>query len=103
MFGIGIVGIIIAAALAAGSAAYSSEEQKSIAKKDRERRASEAAAATAESDRIARETKPTDVALTETEFGVGDTTADAGSTQDFLIPRTSALGTSGRSGLGFSV
>ncbi len=96
--------IIAAAVIGAGSAAYSADQQKKAAEKDQARRTAEAASAKAEADRIASETKPEEETLTETKFGVDDEDS-IGSTQEFLIPKTSALGSeaTGRSGLGFTV
>ena len=96
--------LIASAVISAGSAYYSADQQKKAAKDDRNRREAEAAAQQAEADRISRETRPEEEALAETKFGTQDTTR-AGSTQEFLIPKTSALGGSatGRSGLGFKV
>ena len=102
--GIGAVALVASAVISAGSAYYSAEQQKKAVKEDRNIREAETAAQQAEADRISRETRPEEQALAETKFGTQDTT-QAGSTQDFLIPKTSALGSSatGRSGLGFKV
>jgi len=96
--------VIGAAIIGAGSGLYSADQQRKAAKDDRNRREAAAAAQQAEADRISRETRPEEQALAETKFGTQDTT-QAGSTQEFLIPKTSALGGSatGRSGLGFKV
>jgi len=96
--------VVIAAVIGAGSAAYQSDVQKQLGDQARHRREKEAAAAKAESDRIAAETKPQEQALKDTKFGTTDPNAKPGSTQDFIVPKTSALGGSkGRSGLGFSL
>ena len=97
--------IVAAAVIGAGSAYYQGEQTKKAANADRARRESEAAAQKAEAERIANLTKPTEQALTDTKFGASDPNAKIGSTQDFIVPKTSALGgsKSGRSGLGFSV
>ena len=95
--------IIAAAAIGVGSSMYSADQQKKAAKEDQERREREAASAKAESDRIASETKPEGESLEETKFGVGKEGNIGGSTQEFIIPKTSALGAGGRSGLGFTV
>jgi len=96
---------VLAVAVGAGSTIYAQKQQEKAAEADRKRREKEAAASKAEADRIARETKPEEEALGETKFGADDATDVGGSTQDFLIPKTSALGgsTGGRSGLGFTV
>jgi len=98
-----VAAIITAGALAAGSTIYSAEQQKKAAKADADRRAAEAASSKAEADRIASETKPEEEGLIETRFGTGEEDAVGGSTQEFLIPKTSALGAGGRSGLGFNI
>jgi len=96
--------IIGAAVIGAGSAAYSQSQQKKLAEEDRKRREAAAATAKEEADRIARETKPEEEGLGETKFGVDSGDGTTGTTQDFLVPKTSALGgATGRSGLGFKV
>lgn len=97
--------IVGAAIIGAGSGLYQAEQQKKIAKADRARREQEAAAARAESDRIASETKPEEESLADTKFGVGNDDSFSGGTEEFIIPKTSSLGSSsnGRSGLGFKV
>lgn len=98
------VAVVAAAAIGAVSADNAASKQKKAASSDRARREKEAAAQKAEADRIARETRPDEEALGETKFGSGDEDGGTGSTQDFLIPKTSVLGESkGRSGLGFKV
>jgi len=96
--------LIAGALISVGSGVYASEQQKDLAEEDRKRREQVAAEAKAEADRIARETRPEGEAVKEIQFGTGDETI-IGSTQDFLVPKTSALGASstGRSGLGFTV
>ena len=86
----------ISAIIGAGSAAYQGEQQKKLAKKDADRRKAEA-------DRIASETRPDEIGLEETKFGVDKANKTGGSTSDFLVPKTSALGGTGRSGLGFTI
>jgi hypothetical protein len=97
--------IMIGMGMMTGSSLYSADQQRKAAKDDESRRRQEAAAAKAESDRIARDTRPDEEALAETRFGAEDEFRVRGSTQEFVIPKTSALGTSpaGRSGLGFKV
>ena len=97
--------VVVSAVISAGSAYYQGEEQKKAANADRQRRESEAAAQKAEAERIANLTKPEEQALKDAKFGTSDPNAQTGSTQDFIVPKTSALGgsKSGRSGLGFSV
>jgi|SaaInlStandDraft_4_1057021.scaffolds.fasta_scaffold44310_3 hypothetical protein len=98
------VAILAAAAIGAGSAAYQTDVQKQLSDQDRSRRKTEADRQQAEADRIARETRPDEEGLAETKFGTDKADEDAGSTSDFLVPKSSALGGgSGRSGLGFTV
>ena len=99
------MGIVVGAAIVAGSSLYAADQQREAAASDRDRREREAAASKAEADRIARETKPEEEALAETKFGVEDDGFSSGSTQDFVIPKQSGSlgGSSGRSGLGFTV
>jgi len=97
--------IIAAAVIGAASAKYSADEQKFAAKRAEDKREGAAAQAQAEADRIAAETKPEEEGLEETRFGAEDEFGVGGSTQEFLVPKSSALGGSatGRSGLGFKV
>ena len=94
----------IAAVIGAGSAAYQADVQKQLGDQDRSRRKIEADNAKRESDRIADATRPDELGLEETKFGVDEADSEAGSASDFLIPKSSALGgAKGRSGLGFAV
>lgn len=97
--------IIAAAVIGAGSGLYAADQQKRAAEADRKRREREAAAAKAESDRIARDTKPEEEALGEISYGSGEEFGGVGSAQEFVVPKNSSLGSSssGRSGLGFTV
>ena len=99
-----VASILGSAVIGAGSAAYSADQQSKAADEDRKRREAEAAAQKAEADRISHETRPEEEALAETKFGTQDPNT-IGSAQEFLVPKTSALGGSdtGRSGLGFVV
>ena len=71
------------------------EQQAKLDKAERERKA--------EAERIARETRPEEEAAS-ISFGSGQDD-EFGSVSDFLVPKktTTALGTTGSSGLGFSV
>ena len=96
--------VVGAAIVGAGSAYYQGEETKRLAEQDASRREEEAALAQAEADRISRETGPDGEALSAITFGSDDgTDPTVGSTSDFLIPKTSSLGSTGLSGLGFTV
>jgi len=104
-----LIGATVASALiSAGTSAYQTDQQKSAAKKDRETRMSMDLAAKAKAKNIADRTKQEQETVQEIDFGQGGAEEGLmGSAQDFLVPKTSALGSSsastGRSGLGFSV
>lgn len=97
--------ILAAAAVGAGATYYSTEEQKNIAEQEQRRLDKEEADRKKEAERIARDTRPEGEAATSVKFGAGQDTT-VGSTQDFLIPKSGAVGLGGTtsgSGLGFSV
>lgn len=97
--------IITAALIGVGSSAIAAGQQEDLAEEDRKRREEAVAEKKAETERIARETRPEQETVKEIEFGTADKTT-IGSTQEFLVPKTTgALGVSatGRSGLGFKV
>lgn len=97
--------VIASAVIGAGSSLYAADQQKKAQEADRKRREQEAAAAKAESDRIARDTKPEEEALDEISYGTNDEFTGVGSTQEFIVPKNNSIGSSGsgRSGLGFTV
>jgi len=96
-------GAVVAAIIGAGATLYSSEQQKAATQEAATKQEEAAAQARAEELRILKETGPEQQTATETiKFGVGgDKTA--GSFSEFLVPRTTALGSTGGSGLGFNV
>jgi len=98
---------ILSTLVGGGLSLYQAEKQEDIAEEEQRKREKAAADAKAETERIARETRPEGETATGIQFGTGDIGEDVGSTEEFLVPRTSALGTatgaSGRSGLGFTV
>lgn len=98
---------ILSTVVGGGLSLYQSGRQEDIAEEDQKKRDKAAAEAKAETERIARETRPEGETATGIEFGTGDRGGPTGSTEDFLVPKTSALGaatgSSGRSGLGFTV
>jgi len=96
--------VVASAVVGAASSIYQSKQQEKAAKNDRERRESVAASEKAEADRIASEARPEGESADGISFGTDSTKETGGSTTDFLVPKTSALGgASGRSGLGFAV
>ena len=96
--------VIASAVIGAGSSLYAADQQKKAAE-EAERKRAAAAAAKAESDRIARDTKPEEEALGEISYGTNDEFTGVGSTQEFIVPKNNSIGSSGsgRSGLGFTV
>lgn len=96
------VGALIASAvIGAVGSAYSASEAKS-AQKDATRAQLEAQRkAEEEANRIARETRPEEIGATLQVGGTTKVGSNVGSTADFLIPKQSSLGSSGKSGLGF--
>jgi len=119
---IAAIGAIVSAAIGAGSsyrasniqqkAASSAQTEQLVAstieankrKKEAEEAKATAARIAEEGRRVAEETRPDEQGLGEVQFGADDD-EEIGSTQDFLVPKSSALGSSGsgRSGLGFKV
>lgn len=102
----GVAEAIIASALiGAGSSAYAADEQKRAMEEAERARQRAAAEAEAERQRIAANTRPEEESAGEgIEFGLFDD--ETGTTQDFLVDRTSntsQLGTAGGSGLGFDI
>lgn len=95
--------IVASAVIGVGGAIYSAEATKSAQKKATNAQQDAQREAKEEADRVARETRPTELGATLRIGGtttIGDNTA---STADFLIPRNTALGSTGQSGLGFKV
>lgn len=95
--------VIASAVIGAGASIYASEQQKKAT--ESATRAQEEARRKAEEEarRVALETKPDELNAT---LDVGGSTHVGGKTQstaDFLVPRQSTLGSTGKSGLGFKV
>lgn len=98
-----ITAVIASAVIGAAGAAYSASEAKS-AQKDATRAQQEAQRkAEEEARRIAMESRPDEIGATLQIGGTTTVGSQKGSTADFLVPKQSALGTSGQSGLGFKV
>jgi hypothetical protein len=96
-------GLIISAAIGAGASVYTADKQEEAAEKEAKRLEQAEADRKAEAERIAKETRPEGEALKAVEFGFGNGEV-GGSTSDFLVPKGgTALGGTGKSGLGFSV
>lgn len=95
-------GIVTLAVVGTVGSIYSAEASKSAQKKatnaqlEAQRRAKE------EADRVARESRPTELGATLQIGGTTTVGSNLGSTADFLIPKNNALGSTGTSGLGFS-
>ena len=95
--------VVASAVIGAAGAAYSAIESKKAqreatnAQREAQRKAEE------EARRIAMERRPDEVSAT---LEIGGTTSIGSNTQttaDFLIPKQTSLGTSGKSGLGFRI
>ena len=98
-----LTGLIVSAAIGAGASVYASNQQEEAAEKERARLAQAETERKEEAERIARETRPEGETLAAVEFGFGED-KDMGSTSDFLVTKSgSALGGTGKSGLGFAV
>lgn len=97
--------IIVSSLIGVGSSLYQAGEQEEAAEKERKRLEAAAEEQRLETERIAKETRPEGETIEGIEFGTGSKAGDIGSTSDFLVPKTSALGASstGLSGLGFKV
>ena len=94
---------LLSAVIGAGSAVYSSTQASDAAKKAREEQTRLRTEAQEEADRLAAEARPEEETAT-IEFGKEDE-EELGSTNDFLISKTTSTGlTSGSltGGLGFS-
>lgn len=98
-----ITAVIASAVIGAAGAAYSASEAKSAqkdatkAQREAQRKAEE------EARRIAMERRPDEINATLEIGGTTKVGTQLGSTADFLIPKQTALGASGSSGLGFKV
>lgn len=103
MSGAVVTAIVASAAIGLGGAIYSANEVAKAQKKatnsqlDAQRRAKE------EADRVARESRPTELGATLQIGGTTTVGSNLGSTADFLIPKANAIGSTGTSGLGFKV
>lgn len=98
-----IAAAVIGAGATAGASYYAAEQQEDMAEAERKRIKQAEADRKREADRIARDTRPEGETASSIVFGRGDNVA-GGSASDFLVPKSgSALGVTGKSGLGFSV
>lgn len=99
----GVVEALIASAvIGAGSAAYSASASASAQKKATNAQLEAQRKAKEEADRVARESRPTELGATLQIGGTTTVGSNLGSTADFLIPKANSLGSTGTSGLGFS-
>ena len=98
-----ITAVIASAIIGAGGAAYSASESKKAqreatnAQREAQRKAEE------EARRIAMERRPDEISATLEIGGSTSVGTDMQTTADFLIPKQTSLGTSGKSGLGFRI
>ena len=96
-------GVVTATAIGVGGAMYSASQARSAqkeairAQQEAQRKAEE------EARRIAMERRPDEIGATLQIGGSTTVGSTKGSTADFLVPKQSALGSSGSSGLGFKV
>jgi len=96
-------GVIVATAIGVAGSMYSASQARS-AQKDATRAQQEAQRkAEEEARRIAMERRPDEISATLEIGGTTKVGTQLGSTADFLIPKQTALGASGSSGLGFKV
>ena len=100
----GVVEAIVASArIGAAGSAYSARESKKAqreatnAQREAQRKAEE------EARRIAMERRPDEISATLEVGGTTSIGSNTQSTADFLIPKQTSLGTSGKSGLGFRI
>ena len=95
--------IAAAVIIGAGASIYASNKQAKAQKSATNAQLAAQRAAEEEANRIARETRPEEIGATLQVGGTTSIGSNVGSTADFLIPKTKSLGSSGGSGLGFSV
>lgn len=93
----GITTALIASAIYSANASASAQKKAINAQLDAQRRAKE------EAERVARESRPTELGATLQIGGTTSVGSNLGSTADFLIPKANILGSTGTSGLGFKV
>ena len=95
--------ITAAVIIGAGASIYASNQQAKAQKSATNAQLADQAKAEEEANRIARETRPEEIGATLQVGGTTTIGSNVGSTADFLIPKIKSLGSSGGSGLGFSV
>jgi len=96
--------LIATAVIGAGSAYYQGEKQEEIAEEQQQRVDAQRRAEQERQKQIARDTKPEELGAKGVKLGGDSPLGDAYA--EFLTPKTdksSTLGTSGTSGLGFAV
>ena len=98
-----VTAMVASAVIGAAGAVYSSEQQKKAT--ESATRAQEEARRKAEEEakRVALETKPDELSATLDVGGSTTVGKKTQSTADFLVPKQTTLGSTGSSGLGFSV
>ena len=95
--------VVASAVIGAAGAVYSASESKKAqreatnAQREAQRKAEE------EARRIAMERRPDEISATLEIGGSTSVGTDMQTTADFLIPKQTSLGTTGKSGLGFRI
>ena len=98
-----VTAVAVAGAVMGVSSIYSSIQSKKAqreatnAQREAQRKAEE------EARRIAMERRPDEISATMEVGGSTSVGTDMQTTADFLIPKQTSLGTTGKSGLGFSI
>ena len=102
--GVEIAAIVLSSVIGASESKRQSDKQQKIADDDRKEREQVRLAEQNRLDEIARNTKPEEITAGQAgvKFGSGDEPSSTGTNQ-FLIPKDTALGASGRTGLGFAL
>jgi len=96
--------VIAAAAIGAGTSIYTAKEQEKAADEQQAELKAAEEAKKKEADRIAKETAPDQETFTGIQYGADTEGDELGNVSDFLVPKTSALGTTGSgSSLGFKI
>ena len=95
--------VIASAVIGVAGAVYSAEASKSAQKKATNAQLEAQRKAKEEANRVASESRPTELGATLQVGGTTTVGSNLGSTADFLIPKANALGSTGTSGLGFSI
>lgn len=95
--------VVASAVIGVAGAAYSASESKKAQREATNAQREAQRKAEAEARRIAMERRPDEVSATLEVGGSTSVGTDMQTTADFLIPKQTSLGTSGKSGLGFRI